>query len=159
MLTWTWYDATPLPASVADQVRRRGAVSSTRTVPKWTVGALGVGASRSGPTETVRVPLSVSVPSLTTYVTVAGPVNAARGVKRTLPPTTLAMPSLALTLAETRLRASFSTSVSLASTSKSVGPELLRTLPVSSTATGASLRQVSLADSWPVTVSVPSVTS
>ena len=58
-LTWTWYLATPDAGSNASQLIRSGAVSLTRPVPKMTVGVPTMGAVTSGPTVTVRSPVSV----------------------------------------------------------------------------------------------------
>ena len=66
MLTWSSCETTPEPTSLEDQEMSSGALSSTRPVPKWTVGAVATGRTVSGPTVTVRVPLSVRAPSLTT---------------------------------------------------------------------------------------------
>ena len=56
---------------MADHETLIGAVSSTRPVPKATVGAATTGPVTSPPTVIVSVAVSVSVPSLMVYVITA----------------------------------------------------------------------------------------
>ena len=123
-----------------------------------TLSATATGASLTGVIVTDTLPVSLNLPSDTTYRIVAPAVSSAAGVKSSCPPLMTTAPAPLSTTALVMVRASPSASVSLASASIRTGVSS-SVVALSATATGASLTAVTATDTLAVSVRLPSETT